>query len=98
MNIFLVQLSFEFCDIDLIIFYFDLMREKDLTFFDELKQLFDPFSHLGHLRLSEFKVQRLIDTEAFVLEFIHNLFFFDWGSWCCKVVWLFKQIAIVVIH
>jgi hypothetical protein len=43
-------------------------------------------------------VQRLIDTEAFVLEFIHNLFFFDWGSWCCKVVCLFKHIGIVVIH
>ncbi len=68
-----------------------------LTFFDELKQFFYTFSHLGHLRLSEFQVQRLIDTEAFVLEIINDLFLID-RACCCRVIGLYKQVAIVVIH
>ena len=70
MYIFLMQQRFELCDVDLIIF-----------FFDKLEQLLDTFSHLCHLGLRKFQMQRLIDAKAFVLEFIHNHFFSDRTSW-----------------
>jgi hypothetical protein len=45
-------------------------------------------------------MQRLIDAEAFVLEFIHDQIFSD-GTGRCKVlvgVRFYKKVSIIVIH
>ena len=74
MNIFLMEVCFELSYIDLVILYIPINIDN-ITVFNELKELFNRFTHLVSLSRSKCELKRRIDSKTLVLKLIQNVFF-----------------------